>query len=151
MSSILTNTGAMVALQSLKSINKGLADVQNQISTGKSVSSSKDNAAVWAISKVMESDVSGFKAISSSLSLGESTVSVARKAAEDVTDLLTQMKDKIVSAQADNLDRGTLQKDVKAITDQIRSITDAAQFNGLNLVNGSQSANNSAGVAGVEP
>ena len=64
MSSILTNTGAMVALQSMKSINKNLGMVQAEISTGKSVASAKDNSAVWAISKVMESDVKGFKGIS---------------------------------------------------------------------------------------
>ncbi len=51
MSSILTNNGAMVALQTLKSVNSNLADTQSQISTGKAVSDSKQNAAVWAISK----------------------------------------------------------------------------------------------------
>ena len=77
MSSILTNNGAMVALQTLKSINGNLAKTQDMISTGKSVASAKDNASVWAISKVMEADVKGFKGISDSLSLGESTVAVA--------------------------------------------------------------------------
>ncbi len=134
MSSILTNNSAMVALQTLKSINKNLGEIQGQISTGKSVASAKDNAAVWAISKVMESDVSGFKAISSSLSLGELTVSVGRQAAETVTDLLTKMKDKIVSGQEANVSRETLQKDVAAIRDQITSVVGAAQFNGLNLL-----------------
>lgn len=134
MSSIQTNNGAMVALQTLQSINKNLGNVQSQISTGKSVSSAKDNAAVWAISKVMESDVAGFKAISSSLSLGESTVSVGRQAAETVTDLLTQMKDKIVASQESNVDRGKIQTDIQALRDQITSVTGAAQFNGLNLL-----------------
>ncbi len=98
MSSILTNNGAMVALQTLKSVNKNLAQTQNAISTGKDVATAKDNSAVWAISKVMESDVKGFNAIKDSLALGESTVAVARNASETVTDLLTQMKGKIVAA-----------------------------------------------------
>ncbi|MCK4713416.1 MAG: flagellin, partial [Marinosulfonomonas sp.] len=55
MSSILTNTSAMVALQTLKSINSNLGTIQSEISTGKSISSAKDNSAIWAISKVMES------------------------------------------------------------------------------------------------
>lgn len=137
MSSILTNNSAMVALQTLKSINSNLADTQNRISTGKRVATAKDNSAVWAISKVMESDVKGFKAISESLSLGESTVSVARSASETVTDLLTQMKAKIVAAQEDNVDRSKLNADVTALKDQINSVVSAAQFNGLNLVDGS--------------
>jgi flagellin len=137
MSSILTNNSAMVALQTLKSINANLAKTQSEISTGKSVASAKDNSAIWAISKVMESDVKGFKAISESLSLGESTVAVARQAAETVTDLLTQMKGKIVAAQEDNVDRAKINADVTALKNQINSVVGAAQFNGLNLVNGS--------------
>lgn len=136
MSSILTNTSAMVALQTLKGINSGLEKTQSEISTGKSVATAKDNAAVWAISKVMESDVTGFRAISDSLALGESTVAVAQQAAETVTDLLTQMKEKIVAATGDNVDRAKLGDDITALTNQINSVVGAAQFNGLNLVNG---------------
>lgn len=47
MSSILTNTSAMVALQTMKSINAGLSKTQSEISTGKTVGSAKDNATVW--------------------------------------------------------------------------------------------------------
>ena len=137
MSSILTNNSAMVALQTMKKINMNMATTQSEISTGKSVATAKDNAAVWAISKVMESDVKGFKGISDSLNLGSSTVAVAREAAETVTDLLTEMKGKIVSAQQSNVDRAKIQTDVAKLREQIGSVVGAAQFNGLNLVNGS--------------
>lgn len=137
MSSILTNNSAMVALQTLKSINNDLSDTQSMISTGKSVASAKDNAAVWAISKTMESDVKGFKGISDSLSRGESTVAVGRQAAETITDLLTEVKGKIVASQNGGADeRAKLQTDIDALTDQIESVVGAAQFNGVNLVNG---------------
>lgn len=141
MSSILTNTSAMVALQTLKSINSNLAQTQNEISTGKSIANAKDNAAVWAISKVMEADVNGFTAISDSLALGESTIAVGQQAAETVTDLLTQMKGKIVAAQEENVDRGKLQTDISALRDQIASVVSTAQFNGLNLVSGTDDVN----------
>ena len=140
MSSILTNTSAMVALQTMKSINAGLSKTQSEISTGKTVASAKDNAAVWAVSKVMEYDVEGFKGISSSLSLGSSTVAVARQASETVTKLLTDMKGKIVAAQEANVDRNKIQTDVTALRKQIESVVGAAQFNGLNLVDGSKTS-----------
>lgn len=139
MSSILTNNGAMVALQTLKSINSNLTNTQSVISTGKSISTAKDNSAVWAISKVMESDVKGFKAISDSLNLGSSTVAVARNAAETVTDLLTDIKGKIVASQESNVDRGKIQSDITALTKQIETVVGAAQFNGLSLVKGTGS------------
>jgi flagellin len=139
MSSILTNTSAMVALQTLKGINQGMSKVQAEISTGKRVDTARDNAAVWAISKVMESDVKGFKGISDSLALGSSTVAVARQAAESVTEMLTEIKGKIVAAQEQNVDRNKIQADIEALTGQISTIVGAAQFNGLNLVNGTTS------------
>jgi flagellin len=131
----------MVALQTLKSVNSNLQKTQSEISTGKSVGSARDNSAVWAISKVMESDVKGFKGIAESLSLGESTVAVARNAAETVTDLLTEIKGKIVAAQEENVDRSKIQTDISALRDQITSVVNAAQFNGLNLVQGTDDVN----------
>ena len=138
MSSILTNNGAMVALQTLKSINSDLGKTQSIISTGKEVNSAKDNASVWAISKVMESDVKGFQGISDSLALGESTLAVAANASETVTDLLTDIKGKIVAAQEENVDREKIQTDIDALTSQIKSVVGAAQFNGLSLVEGTE-------------
>ena len=135
MSSILTNNSAMVALQTLKSINSSLAQTQGEIATGKSVASAKDNSAVWAISKVMESDVSGFNAISDSLSLGQATVAVASAGAEQITDLLTQMKEKVVAATGGNVDNAKIAADVTELKNQITSIIAASQFNGANLLN----------------
>ena len=135
MSSILTNNSAMVALQTLKSINSNLSQTQSEISTGKSISSAKDNSAVWAISKVMESDVSGFSAISDSLSLGQATVAVASAGAEQITDLLTQMKEKVVAATGENVDHAKITADVTELKNQITSVIGASQFNGANLLN----------------
>ena len=135
MTSILTNTSSMVALQTLKGINSNLNQVQAEISTGKSVSSAKDNSAIWAISKVMESDVSGFKAVADSLALGESTVAVALAGAEQITDILNQIKEKVVAATGENVDHTKLGNDVTEMTNQVTSIISASQFNGMNLLN----------------
>lgn len=142
MSSILTNTSSMVALQTLRGVNISLNKTQNEISTGKAVASASDNSAVWAISKVMEADVKGFKGISDSLSLGESTVALARQAAETVTDLLTEIKGRIVAAQASNVDRSKIQTDIGVLRAQVNTVVGAAQMNGLNLIDGSNSTVN---------
>ncbi len=134
MSSIITNNSAMVALQTLKSINQNLGQTQKEISTGKSISSARDNSAVWAISKVMESDVSGFKAISSSLALGQSTVAVASAGATEIVDILNEMKEKVVAATGENVDHTKITADVDEMIAQVESIIAAAQFNGANLL-----------------
>ena len=134
MTSILTNTGAMTALQTLKTINKDLGGVQEQIASGKKVGTAKDNAATWAISKVMEADVTGFKKISEGLSVAESTVAVARDASETVVKLLDQVKGKLVQAQDDAQDKAKIQADITALVGQVNSVVGAAQFNGVNLL-----------------
>jgi flagellin len=129
----------MVALETLRGINKDLAMVQSEISTGKKVSSAKDNAAIWAISTVMSTDVESFKQIQDSLNLGNSSVGVARSASEQITSVLQDMKELIVSAQEENVDRTKIQTDIAALRDQVGSIVGAAQFNGLNLIDGASS------------
>ncbi|MGB3146866.1 MAG: flagellin, partial [Paracoccaceae bacterium] len=60
---------------------------------------------------------------------------------ETVTDLLTDIKGKIVAAQEENVDRAKIQADIKALTGQIKSVVSAAQFNGLNLLKGTDDMN----------
>jgi flagellin len=134
MSSVLTNTGAQTALETLRSVNTGLATVQDQIGTGKRVATAQNDAAVWAISKVMQADVEGYKQIQEGLTLAQSTLSVGRQGAETVVDLLTDIKGKVVAAQEENVDRDKIQTDIEALRDQISAVVDAASFNGQNLL-----------------
>lgn len=147
--SILTNSAAMVALQTLRTTNRNLEMVNNQISTGKKVASAKDSAAVFAISKVMESDVSGFKSIQESLSLGSATASVASNAADQLSNLLNEIKGKVVAANEENVDRVKLQDELSSLRDQISGVVSAAQFNGLNLLSNQEvtTAYTAAGTA----
>ncbi|MFD2172994.1 flagellin [Rhodobacter lacus] len=134
MSSINTNSSAMVALQTLKGINSNLSKTQSEISTGKSVASAKDNSAIWAISKVMESDVAGFETVSTNLATGQSMVSVARTAAESITKDLTSIKEKIVAGQDPSADKGKLDNEIAELVNMIDSKVKGAQFNGVNLI-----------------
>jgi flagellin len=133
MSSILTNTSSMVALESLRKTNLNLSQVQAEISTGKRISNAKDNAAVWAISTVMSTDAESFKTIRNSLDLASSTVGVARSAAEEVTSLLQDMKSLIIAAQEPS-GRSKIQADVNELRAQIIGVVNGAQFNGENLL-----------------
>ena len=134
MSSILTNNSAMVALQTLKGINSNLAKTQDEISTGKKVANAQDNAAVWAISKVMEYDQSSFKTLQSNLNMAESVVTTARKGGENVQSLLNEMKNLAAQAGSDGNDYATINAQIVAKKAQITSIVNASQMNGANLL-----------------
>lgn len=136
MSSILTNNSAMVALETLRNVNRNLESVQSEISTGKKIATAKDNAGIWAVATVMSSDVESFKQISDSLNLGSSTVGVARAASEKIVQTLGEIKSLIVTAQGENVDREKIQTDITAKIALITGFVAAAQFNGLNLIDG---------------
>ncbi len=140
MSSILTNNSAMVALETLRNINMGLEKVQSEISTGKKIASASDNAAIWAVSTIMSTDVSSFKQITDSLNLGASSVGVAKNAAEGITDKLQEIKDLVVSAQDESVNRTTIQNEITEKIGTIGNIVSAASFNGVNLIDGTSSA-----------
>ena len=140
MSSILTNNSATVALETLRNINRNLQGVQSEISTGKKVSNAKDNAAIFAVSTVIDSDAQSFKGISDSLNFGSSSVGVARAASEQIVEEIQEIKNLIVSAQNENVDASKIQTDIDERVAQIGTIVDSAQFNGLNLINGASNA-----------
>ena len=72
--SILTNTSAMTALQTLNATNKSLDATQERISTGLRVSGAEDNAAYWSIATTMRSDNGALSAVQDALGLGAATV-----------------------------------------------------------------------------
>jgi flagellin len=148
MSSILTNQSAIVALQTLKSVNSGLSKAQSEISTGKSVASAKDNAAIWAISKVMETDQSSNKTMQSMLNVAGQAVSTARLGAERITDVLGEIKNLALGANSSvtESERAKIRTDIELKFKEIASVISGTQMNGVNLLKGP-----AADIAGTAP
>lgn len=141
MTSINTNSGAMTALQMLGGTVDQYQQVQDNVATGREVNSAKDNAAIWAISQIMESDAAAFNTTSKVLSLGEATVAVAAVGAERIAETVTEMKELAIMASSGSVDYAKIEAQMQHKTDQINSIISSTQFNGVNLlksdVNGS--------------
>ncbi|MBC9179855.1 flagellin N-terminal helical domain-containing protein [Pseudoroseomonas ludipueritiae] len=135
-SSILTNNGAMTALQSLKATQKNLLNTQNRISTGLKVSTAKDNAATWAVATAMRSDIANTKQVSENLSVSSSIIGTAETAAEQIADAVKQIRTKVTSAQNPAVDKAQVQADIDGYIETIKSIVSAASFKGVNLING---------------
>lgn len=143
MQSVNTNMGAMIALQNLNTTNSQMASVQNRISTGLKVASAKDDGAAFAIAQSQRSTVSSLDAVKDSLSRGSSVVDVSMSAGESVSDMLTQLKEKALAASDTSLDttsRDALKNDFESIRDQITKTLSNATFNGINLVDGTNTS-----------
>ncbi len=138
--SVHTNTSAAIALQNLTRTNERLGDVQSRISTGLKVQGAKDNAAIWAIAQQQRADVGALSAVKQSLDRATSIADVALSAGESVSDLLNQLKEKVVAAKDASLktqSRELLNADFQALLKAIASAVDNAAFDGGNILNGS--------------
>lgn len=141
--SVNVNPSALAALRNLNKTNDDLERTQTNINTGLKISSAKDNAAVFSIAQKLRGDVRGLNAVQQSLDRGISTVDVALAAANAISDLLLEMKEKAVAAADQGLDttsRSALSQDFSALRNQITSIVNNAEFNGTNLIDSGSDA-----------
>ena len=137
--SVHTNAAAAIALQNLTTTNDRLQSVQNRVSTGLKVQGAKDNAAIWAIAQGQRADIGALSAVKQSLDRATSIADVALSAGESVSDLLNQLKEKVVAAKDQSLktqSRQLLDADFKALLRAIKSAVDNAAFDGGNILNG---------------
>jgi flagellin len=138
--SVHTNDAALVALQNLNNTTQQLQTAQNVISTGLSISSAKDNAAVWAIAQGQRADIGSLGAVQSSLNRATSIADVASTAGASISDLLVQMKANVTAAMDPSIDtasRTAINSAFKSELGQITQIIANANFDGANMLDGS--------------
>lgn len=135
--SVNTNVGAMTALQELNRTAKGLAVTQGRITSGKNVNSTRDDSATFITAQGLRGKQSDLKAVTSSLNNAKSVVDIAVSGAEQISDLVNQMKT-LAKQSADNTispdQRTSLNNDFQGLLKQITVITNSAEFNGKNLL-----------------
>lgn len=139
--SVNTNNNALVALANLNSTETQMSVTQNRISSGLAVSSAKDNAAVWAIAQGQRADIGALTSVKMSLDRASSISDVAAAAGKSISDLLTQVKAKVVAGMDASLNtssRLVLNSDYTSLLNQIKDVINNASFDGANILNGSQ-------------
>ena len=107
------------------------------MTTGLRVNGPKEDAATFAIANTLRGDIAGNQALKIALANGESTTNVAIEAGKAISDILTEMKAKVVQANQAGLDadsRTALQNDYNALRNQIKTIVATAEFNSVNLI-----------------
>jgi flagellin len=140
MSSILTNTNAMAALSTLRSISSDMATTQDRISSGLKVGSASDNAAYWSIATTMKSDNEALGAVQDAMGLGAAKIDTAYAGMESAIDVVKEIKNKLITAQESTADKAKVQEEITQLQDQLKSITDSASFSGENWLKGAVSS-----------
>lgn len=135
MSSIMTNTAALTALQSLNSTNKSLETTQNRISTGYRVSTASDNAAYWSIATSMRSDNKANSVVQDALGLGAAKVDTAYTAMDKAIKVVDEIKQKVLLAKtASSEDRSKIQTEISSLQAQLKDNIGGASYAGSNLL-----------------
>src|SRR6476660_7815241 len=96
--SVHNNASALVALENLNKTTAQLAKTQGEISTGLAVATAKDNASVWSIAQAQRADIGALSSVKMSLSRAASISDVTSAAGGSISDLLVQLREKVVGA-----------------------------------------------------
>jgi flagellin len=138
MSSILVNSSAITALQSLRMTQSNLQTTQKEISTGLKISSAADNASTWAIATSMKSDQGVLSTISDSLSGANSLLNVGAAAVKSAITVMNNIKDAVAQANQPGADQAKILTSLQQLGKQLTSIVTSATFTSLNVLDGSQ-------------
>jgi flagellin len=132
MTSLLTNSSAMTALQTLSMTNKNLSTTQNRIATGQRVSTASDNAAYWSIATTMRSDNKALGAVQDALGLGAATIDTMYTGLTATVDIMSDLKAKLTTARTPGVDREKIQSDIDNMLADLKSSADSSVFNSEN-------------------
>ncbi len=135
--SVNTNSNAMAALRSLSQTQNSISNIQSQIQSGLKIGGATDDPSTFVISQGMRGDVGSLKAVKEGLNFGTATVGMALAAATQVSNQIVDLQAKITQGENEGLDDTVLQQEADEMVAQIAGIVATANFNGINLLDGS--------------
>lgn len=135
------NIMAMNAYRNYNNNTSALSKNLEKLSSGYKINRAGDDAAGLAISEKMRAQITGLDAATKNVKDGISLVKTGEGAMQEIHDMLNRMT--YLATQSANgtydneVDRANLQKEVKSLSAEIDRIADSANFNGINLLDGS--------------
>ena len=133
------NIMAMNAYRNYSNNASALSKNLEKLSSGYKINRAGDDAAGLAISEKMRSQITGLDKAQDNAKDGISLVQTAEGALTEVHDMLNRMyslAEQSANGTYDGTDRTQLQKEVKALKNEIDRIADSSNFNGTELLNG---------------
>lgn len=150
--SVVTNIGALNAMNKLTSTNLGLGNTINRLASGLRINGAKDDAAGLAIAENLRADVLGLNQAVRNANDGIGLVTVADAAMGEISNLLQRAMTlaEQASSETSGADSGTaktaLGAEYDAILDEIDRIAATVEFNGTSLLNAAATIDVQIGV-----
>ncbi len=146
---IRTNIPALNAYNSLQSSNRAIAKSQLRLSTGKRINAASDDVAGYITARSLNSRNVSLKAALNAVGEAKNVTSISQDALDNITSLLTQIKDAASQASSGALgtdEKVALAKAAFRLSEQIQTVVDSTVFGGQELLNGSFSGDFVIGV-----
>ncbi|MGA9859073.1 MAG: flagellin [Solirubrobacteraceae bacterium] len=137
--SILTNVSAMNTQQNLLKSSNAVAQSMQRLSSGLRINSAADDAAGYAISEGLTSQVNGLNQASSNANDAISMVQTASSSLNNIQNMLQRVYELGVqynNGSNSSQDKTDIQAEVNQLTQEIDRQKTSSNFNNLNLLDG---------------
>src|SRR5947209_13159573 len=147
--SILTNISAMQTHSNLLASSNAVATSMQRLSSGLRINNAADDAAGYAISQGLTSQVNGLDQANRNVGDAVSMVQTAESSLNNVQSMLQRVRELAVQYQNGDLastNKAAIQTEVDQLTNEIDRQRGAVQFNNTKLLNGAAGANRNGQV-----
>jgi len=126
----------------------GLQKIFGKLSSGKRINRASDDAAMLSIARELEKQVRGFQTVETNIDDALSAIRIADGASGSISDLLQRQRELAIQANNGTIGqngRDALNKEFQALSAEIDRISQAAQFNKQQLLDGTSQLSNGSG------
>jgi flagellin len=137
LNSINTNSGAMIALESLNHTNSALAAVQKQVSTGYRVADATDDGAAYAVAQSVRSTVGALTSANQQLGNVQGLLSTTQSGLNDVSNAMSSMRDVLVKLADSNVagnERTQYEAQYNSLLATVQTFIQDAGYSGKTLI-----------------
>lgn len=137
---IMTNSSALNATRNLSSTGRKMNTSIQRLSSGLKINSASDDAAGIAVSVGLTAQTKGFQQAMENANEAIALLQTAEGSYNSVSDILIRMRELAVQSSSDTLtdkERAYLDTEFEDLTAEITRISDVAEYNGIQLLDGS--------------
>ena len=137
LNSVNSNTGALIALESLDRTNASLATTQKQVSTGYRVADATDDGAAYAVAQAVRSNVGALTSANQQLGNVQGLLSTTESGLNDVSNTMSSMRDVLVKLADSNVSgnqRTQYEAQYTSLLSNMQTFIQDANYNGKTLI-----------------
>jgi len=150
--SVVTNTGAMIALESLDKTNSALQGVQKQVSTGYRVADATDDGAAYAVAQSVRSTVGALTSANQQLGGVQGLLSTTQSGLNDISNTMSSMRDvllKLADGTVQGNERTQYEDQYQSLLGNVKSFIEDANYSGKTLIGNITGSSGTFGAVAV--